>query len=101
MTVEEILTPVIKRELQKYEESGKTLKLKRTGKLKVKATLISLLLAVLSLCLGPIALFAWVVILITYINKMKKIDNVYAILEVAKKNPDTPIDRLVWQEVSQ
>ena len=99
MTVEEILRPAILEEFQRYERSGYQIKLRSVGKRRTKYTLISLAVALVSLCTGPLAILVWIITGIVYGNLMKKTDNVNTVIYVAKQFPDMPIDQIIAQEM--
>ena len=85
---EKILTPVIKQELQRYDQCGHPYKLKASA-LRKKYTIRCLIGAI----------FCWPVALIVYICLMCKPNPVKAIMEAAKAQPDIPIEQIVAQEI--
>lgn len=89
MTVKEILTPLITQEFEKYERHGYKIKIKSVTTNRIKYTVFCALGAIL----------CWPVALVVYIVLMKKTNNIDTIISVAKKNPDTPIEQIVAQEV--
>ena len=95
MTVKEILTPLITQEFEKYERHGYKIKLKSTSKRRVKYSIICGIIALLGFA-HPVYFAA---IPVYIILMMKTRDNVGIILSLAKKNPDTPIEQIVAQEV--
>lgn len=95
MDVKQILTPIIKAELQKYEGQGKV-KLKSALKKRIIYTVICLLAAIALLPTG-----AFVLVIPVYIILLKKTSNVNIIFSIAKKQPDTPIEEIIRQEIKR
>ncbi len=99
MTVQQILTPVINQEFQKYQSMGIKIRLKSTNKLRGKYSLICGGAALWSLLLSPLILL--IVIPIYIVLMIRANDNVRTILSVAKDYPDKPIDVIVAEEIQR
>lgn len=96
MTAEVILTPLITHELQKYEATGKKVKLKSIVKKRVKYSVICGIITLLGFFFPPFFLAALV-----YIFLMAKTNNKVAIImDLAKKSPDKPIAQIVAEEIA-
>ena len=95
MTVQQILRPIIQQELDKYQQHGQKVRLKSAAKRRLKHSAICLPIALVLLPAPPLA----IITLIVYICLMCKTKNVDIIFWLAAKNPDTPIDQIVAQEV--
>ena len=94
MTVEEILTPIITQEFAKYERAGYKIKLRSVTTNRLKYTAYC---ALGGMFFWPI----WPVALIVYIILMVKTNNINTIISVAKKQPNTPIELIVAQEIKR
>ena len=89
MTVNEILTPIINEEFQKYQNNGYKIKLRCVRKKRITYTV----------CCALGALLAWPVALTVYIILMCNLNNVKAILAQAKSRPDVPVDVIIAGEM--
>lgn len=95
MTVNQILTPVIQEEFQKYERHGYKIKLKCTAKKRTNATIAC---GIVTLCgfVHPVFFLAVPIYIIIMLNSR---NNINAIIAQAKKYPDMPIDQIVAREI--
>lgn len=89
MSVEEILTPVIEQEFEKYESSGHKVRLRSVMKQRILYTLICLL--------GGCGCFP--VAIIVYIFLMRRTGKIKTIIRLAKKFPDKSIQEIVESEL--
>lgn len=95
MTAKEILTPLIIKELEKYEENGQKIKLKSTLEKRMTYSITCVTIALL----GFIMPLCFVAVPIYFILMKKTKDNVNAIFLLARKNPDKSIKQIIEEEV--
>ena len=95
MTVEEILTPTITEELEKYECNGSKIRLKTV---KNRRIWYSIICGVIALC-GFVFPAFFISVPVYIILMLKTKNNIKVILSLAKKNPNKPVDQIIAEEV--
>lgn len=96
MTVNDVLTPVIKQEFEEYERNGYKIKLKSVFKRRVKYSIICGIFALLGFINPGFLIYAAIVYTVLM---LKTRDNVKVIISLAKKEPDKAIKQIIAEEI--
>ncbi len=100
MTPEQILEPIIKQNLSQYQAQGRAYKLKSKSKTIAKKIIPHIIFFVIGLLLFEVGGFLLSIAAVIFaVLKITKTTDTQIILELAKKNPKTPIQQLIAQEV--